>query len=148
MSYRADKLGVDAHTQTHTQTVAGNDNTRRPKLAWGKNVLHLWNIWNIIMHFLRNHELIKRFSHLPPARGLSEFRPTLFWASRNFRKFVIMTIILDTTFLIASATKCMSRLNKTISRMLGYTRKKCRYSDIIRMLLLCIQLLMCVQSLR
>ena len=35
MSYRADKLGVDAHARTHTQTDAGNDNTRRPKLASG-----------------------------------------------------------------------------------------------------------------
>ena len=37
MSYRADKLWVDAHTQTHTQTDAGNDNTQRPKLASCKN---------------------------------------------------------------------------------------------------------------
>ena len=36
MSYGADKLGVDGHTQR--QTDAGNDNTRRPKLASGKNV--------------------------------------------------------------------------------------------------------------
>ena len=33
----ADKLGVDAHTRTHTETDAGNDNTRRSKLALGKN---------------------------------------------------------------------------------------------------------------
>ena len=38
MSYRADKLGVDAHAQTHTQTDAGNDNTRRPKLASGNKM--------------------------------------------------------------------------------------------------------------
>ena len=38
MSYHADKLRVDAHARTHTQTDAGNDNTRRPKLASGKNV--------------------------------------------------------------------------------------------------------------
>ena len=37
MSYRADKLRVDAHARTHTQTEVGNDNTRRPKLASGKN---------------------------------------------------------------------------------------------------------------
>ena len=37
MSYHADKLGVDAHARTHTHTDAGNDNTRRPKLASGKN---------------------------------------------------------------------------------------------------------------
>ena len=39
MSYCADKLGVDAHTRTHKQTDAGNDNTRRPKLASGKNAI-------------------------------------------------------------------------------------------------------------
>ena len=33
MSYRADKLVIDGHT-THTH--AGNENTRRPKLASGK----------------------------------------------------------------------------------------------------------------
>ena len=36
MSYRADKLRVDAHPRTHTQTDAGNDNIRKPKLASGK----------------------------------------------------------------------------------------------------------------
>ena len=30
-----DKLGVDGHT--HRQTDSGNDNTRKPKLASGKN---------------------------------------------------------------------------------------------------------------
>ena len=30
---------VDAHARTHTQTDAGNENTRRPKLASGKNRL-------------------------------------------------------------------------------------------------------------
>ena len=41
MSYRADKLGVDAHARTHTQTDTGNDNTRRPKLASGKKVVQI-----------------------------------------------------------------------------------------------------------
>ena len=31
MSYRTDKLMIGGHTDTHTH--AGNDNTRRPKLA-------------------------------------------------------------------------------------------------------------------
>ena len=35
MSYRADKLVIDA--ETDTQTDAGDDNTRGPKLASGKN---------------------------------------------------------------------------------------------------------------
>ena len=41
MSYRADKRVITAHTdgRTDTQTDAGNDNTRRPKLASGKNVI-------------------------------------------------------------------------------------------------------------
>ena len=37
MSYRTDKLMIDGHTDTHTHTHAGNDNTRRPKLASGNN---------------------------------------------------------------------------------------------------------------
>ena len=41
MSYRADKLVIDTHTHTHTRTHrptdAGDDNTRRPKLASGNN---------------------------------------------------------------------------------------------------------------
>ena len=35
MSYCTDKLMIDG--QTHAHTHAGNDNTRRPKLASGKN---------------------------------------------------------------------------------------------------------------
>ena len=41
MGYRADKLVIDARTDGHTQTDAGNDNTRRPKLASHKHVLML-----------------------------------------------------------------------------------------------------------
>ena len=48
-SYRADKLVIDARTDgradghTYTQTDAGNDNTRRPKLASGKKYrYHHW----------------------------------------------------------------------------------------------------------
>ena len=39
MSYRADKQVIDTHTHTHTDrhTDMGDDNTRRPKLASGKN---------------------------------------------------------------------------------------------------------------
>ena len=33
--------------QTHTHTDAGNDNTRRPKLASGKNGI-IWTVWNFI----------------------------------------------------------------------------------------------------
>ena len=38
MNYRTDKLMIDGHTdtRTYTHTHAGNDNTRRPKLASGK----------------------------------------------------------------------------------------------------------------
>ena len=39
--YRTDKLVIDGHTNAHTHTLghtgAGNDNTRRPKLASGEN---------------------------------------------------------------------------------------------------------------
>ena len=37
MSYRADKLVIDTHTLTHKPTDAADDNTRRSKLASGKN---------------------------------------------------------------------------------------------------------------
>ena len=42
MNYGVDKLGVDAHT--HRQTDAGNDNTRRPKLASGKKLLRALSV--------------------------------------------------------------------------------------------------------
>ena len=32
-----DKQGIGAHTDTHTETDAGKDNSQRPKLASGKN---------------------------------------------------------------------------------------------------------------
>ena len=43
MSYRADKQVITARTEgrTDTQTDAGNDITRRPKLASGKNLIIL-----------------------------------------------------------------------------------------------------------
>ena len=47
MSYRADKLVIDARMDTHRQTDTGNDNTRRPKLASGKNRPDLLNSQNI-----------------------------------------------------------------------------------------------------
>ena len=39
------QLRVDAHIRTHTQTDAGNDNTRRPKLASGKNAKEMQINW-------------------------------------------------------------------------------------------------------
>ena len=43
MSYPADKLGVDTrtHREADRQTDAGNDNTRKPKLASGERKTHL-----------------------------------------------------------------------------------------------------------
>ena len=41
MSYRADKQVIDTHTHTDRYTDRGDDNTRRPKLASGKNRLFL-----------------------------------------------------------------------------------------------------------
>ena len=41
MSYRPDKLVIDTHTLTHRPTDAADDNTRRLKLASGKNVICL-----------------------------------------------------------------------------------------------------------
>ena len=59
MSYRADKLMIDGHTdtQTHIHTHAGKDNTRRPKLASGKNThkkkqkKNQEGSWNIVLSF-------------------------------------------------------------------------------------------------
>ena len=45
MSYRADKLVIDTHT--HRPTDAGDDNTRRPKLASGKKSI-TWGISSIV----------------------------------------------------------------------------------------------------
>ena len=38
MSYCADKLAIDAWTDGHKQTDAGNDNARKPKLALGNKL--------------------------------------------------------------------------------------------------------------
>ena len=50
MSYRADKQVIDTHTQTHghtdRHTDAGDENTRRPKLASGKNEALTWSAYN------------------------------------------------------------------------------------------------------
>ena len=43
MSYRADKQVIDTHTDRYTDR--GDDNTRRPKLASGKNKLEGENHW-------------------------------------------------------------------------------------------------------
>ena len=45
VSYRADKLVIDTHTHTNRHTDAGDDNTRRPKLASGKNEGCAYWIW-------------------------------------------------------------------------------------------------------
>ena len=39
---RGQACGYRTHRRTHRQTDAGNDNTRRPKLASGKNGLFKW----------------------------------------------------------------------------------------------------------
>ena len=46
MSYRADKQVIDTHTHTDRYTDRGDDNTRRPKLASGKNCLDRISSWN------------------------------------------------------------------------------------------------------
>ena len=62
MSYRADKHVITAHTvgRTDTQTDAGNDNTRRPKLASGKNTTQSSTRVHIVRwnnSFIRNRML-------------------------------------------------------------------------------------------
>ena len=53
MSYRADKPVIDTHThghtntRTHRHTDGGNDYTRRPKLASGKNAVILTKFWSL-----------------------------------------------------------------------------------------------------
>ena len=57
MSYRADKQVLTAHTdgrtdgRTHRQTDAGNDNTRRPKLASGKKKHSSWILYRWRLSF-------------------------------------------------------------------------------------------------
>ena len=59
MNYRSDKLMIDGHTDTYTHTHAGNDNTRRPKLASGKNqqisIIHYIWWWYIILYWIYFH---------------------------------------------------------------------------------------------
>ena len=47
MSYRADKLVIDTHT--HRPTDAGDDNTRRPKLALGKKWSYLYMVLILVL---------------------------------------------------------------------------------------------------
>ena len=49
MSYRADKQVIDTYTHTDGHTDIGDDNTRRPKLASGKNHLGLLH-WHWANH--------------------------------------------------------------------------------------------------
>ena len=71
MSYCTDKLMIDGQTHTH----AGNDNTRRPKLASGKNpdIPHplrqaigcqLSGIWNKIIVLQQHSSLFQRWTCL------------------------------------------------------------------------------------
>ena len=62
---------TDRHTHTHTHTHAGNDNTRRPKLASGKN-LQMDDVHNLInfgptnpIQILNQHENFWRFCMCP-----------------------------------------------------------------------------------
>ena len=55
MSYRADKQVIDTHTHRHTDrhTDAGDDNTRRPKLASGKK-----GITDLIKEYLSKRKTV------------------------------------------------------------------------------------------
>ena len=55
MSYRTDKLVIDGHTDTHTHTHAGNDNTRRPKLASG--IKWIWMVQLIVSFIISQNSL-------------------------------------------------------------------------------------------
>ena len=54
MSYRVDKQVITAHTdrRTNGHTDTGNDNTRRPKLASGKNenLSSKWSSRGVVSH--------------------------------------------------------------------------------------------------
>ena len=47
MSYHAEKLVIDGHTDTHTH--AGNNNTLRPKLASGKNDFGIKLVFTLLL---------------------------------------------------------------------------------------------------
>ena len=60
MSYCTDKLMIDGQTHAHTHTHAGNDNTRRPKLASGnKTPVNAQSI-SILFHNIGGMDQIKR----------------------------------------------------------------------------------------
>ena len=59
----------DWRTHTHTHTHAGNDNTRRPKLASGKNrSSHI--VWQSWMSFLWTHNCSKNRQWFVPYNGV------------------------------------------------------------------------------
>ena len=92
MSYRADKLVIDTHTHTHTRTHrptdAGDDNTRRPKLASGKNDLYIktWSylpdVDNSCLYICTMHEVVRiacqSYKRFPPDHSNSDWLRTHF----------------------------------------------------------------------
>ena len=60
MSYRADKLVIDGHTDAHTH--AGNGNTRRPKLASGNKTMCIFYRQHQIMSTLGSKWQVNHFN--------------------------------------------------------------------------------------
>ena len=80
MSYRADKQVIDTHTDTHTHTDRhtdrGDDNTRRPKLASGKNDELMWTYGVYFASVWGNHyRVIKIFDcvHVEAGQCMGKF---------------------------------------------------------------------------
>ena len=88
---------TDRHTHTHTD--AGNDNTRRPKLASGKN-------WKIDWRKICNSRIIERYlgnhSQSFPVKYITKVLSTTFrWKGKTYSyTFVILCILWMTLYVI------------------------------------------------
>ena len=66
MSYRVDKQVIDTQTDGHTD--AGNDNTRRPKLASGENAIWGWFQTFIVWFVVGKSLYVRHLIHFIRAR--------------------------------------------------------------------------------
>ena len=122
MRYRADKQVITAHTdgrtdgRTDTQTDAGNDNTRRPKLASGKNYSRI-SKWLMSLNSL--HKLAQ--NRLCGADAEPTLRRESLWHDRHmwlWRASIIKGRLLAFTFIyhthVASLCSLVCKWAKTM----------------------------------
>ena len=111
------------HGRTDTQTDAGNDNTRRPKLASGKNCPNLrYNFdLTILQYIIYVNENAKKKYHMNKYMNISIYTlsyadnlhiPPVSDSFRRFRTMMIMTNKYDLWVIIIIVLNCM-KLSKT-----------------------------------